>query len=160
PIGRVINPEQVDRAGDWRLNELHFASEDQGNDLSNNGAQSPGRKNGIQRSLIEPSHDDRLRKRAAGGAGSEGSWQNQAPRHAKPRGDKGGVGPERQEGGVSEVDDLHDPEHKQKTGRDDEEQSRRRDGIEGKGQHASSGRRRETEILRFALSVTLRFRRA
>src|SRR6185312_4804108 len=63
------------------------------------------------------------------------------PRQAKSCAHQRGVSADRDESRMGEVDDLHHPEHDQKTGRDDEEQSRRGDDIEGNGQHA--GLRRE-----------------
>ena len=83
--------------------------------MADDDAKAPGGEYGVERTAVEPSHDNDLGHRTEKAAGGERDERRGNRRQAKMRGDERRIGAHRHEGAVREVDDFHHPEHDQET---------------------------------------------
>ena len=124
---------------------MHFAPESERHQLADDDTETPGRQDRIQRPAIEPPYHDSLGSGPDQPAGQESQRGRQHRRQPEAGGHQRGIGPDRDEGGMGKIDDLHHAEDDQQTSGDDEEDRGGGDNVEHERDHAGEPDRAEAE---------------
>ena len=129
----VRRPADIHRPADRALGEADLPAEVQRDELHDDDVEPPGGEDGVHGPRVKPAEHPPFHQRRAGDADDEGDKERRPRVPAEPGRDDAGVGADREERAVGQVDDLEDAVDDQEAERDDVQHASGRDDVEQLG---------------------------